>query len=364
MSNIAVIKTNSATSNFSKLIKKFAFIIPIGVLINLGLTFSSRDKTIFQTITHFSSFYLFIAILLILLPWFANATRLYIWTQFLKTRLSFLQVFKIILISEFGAAITPSAVGSAPVKTSLLIEKKMSPGAALTLATITSLEDLTFFVFSIPIALTLASAWQLPILKNFFTKLSSIMPWVFGIVGLILIVIFLIRKLLKIQTEKMNSNPAKTISLILKAQKKGKAVWKDFRAAYRVIGKKGKIRFITTTLLTGIQWTCRYSIITALLASLGIHTEPILFFVLQWIVFVLSIFIPTPGATGGAEASFYFIFYAFLPANTIGLITAGWRFLSFYTFLGIGVLLYYIFVCLERLTKKSYKPEDLVFAEQ
>jgi len=49
---------------------------------------------------------------------------------------------------------------------------------------------------------------------------------------------------------------------------------------------------------------------------------------------------PTPGATGGAEASFYMIYYYLLPHKSIGLIIAGWRFLTFYFLLGLGTILF------------------------
>lgn len=349
--------------DFSKLIKRFIVIIPIGVLVNLVFSFSVRDKTLLKTITHFSSFYLAVAILLILIPWFANTTRLYIWTQFLNAKLSFLQVFKIILVSEFGAAITPSAVGSAPVKTGMLIEKNMPAGTALSLATISSVEDFAFFVFAIPTAFTMSSAWRQPEVIKFFNKFNSKLPWLIVIILFIMIAAFAIKIILQMHRTKHSKNPKRFSLYLENILERVRNVWRDFKTAYRVIQKKGKIRFISTTLLTGIQWICRYSVITALLASLGMHTDPVLFFVLQWIVFVLSAFIPTPGATGGAEASFYFIFYSFLPGKAIGLITAGWRFLSFYSFLGVGLILYYFLTFLERFTKKYVKQKELVFAD-
>ena len=360
MSNPSDQKVNTGMMNLSKLLKRFIFIIPIGVIINLWLTFSSSEYTIFRTVFHFSSVYLSIVILLTLIPWFANTMRLYIWTKFLNTQLTFLQVFKIIIISECGAAITPSAVGSAPVKTSMLIEKKMAPGTALTVATITSVEDLTFFIFAIPIALTISSAWNFPILKSIFEKFHSNMSWILGAGIVLMLFILCIRILWKFQSGKTEQN---SNSFIQRATIKGRGVWKDFRHAYYIIRKKGKTRFMTTTLLTGLQWVCRYSIVTALVRGMGFDADPILFFALQWIIFMLSIFIPTPGATGGAEASFYFIFYGLLPVNMIGMITAGWRLLSFYLFLGIGALLYAVFSGVARLTKKVSKSETLALAE-
>nr|MBA2670624.1 flippase-like domain-containing protein [Gemmatimonadota bacterium] len=95
-------------------------------------------------------------------------------------------------------------------------------------------------------------------------------------------------------------------------------------------------------LLTAIQWSCRYSVISALIAFLGAPVQPVLFWVLQWVVFSIMAMIPTPGAAGGAEAAFFFIYSAFLPERVIGLATAGWRFLTFYLLLGLAAILFFL----------------------
>jgi uncharacterized protein (TIRG00374 family) len=349
--------------SFSKLFKKLIIIIPIGIIINLVITFSGSDRSILKAIGNFSPGYFSLAIMLILLPWFANTLRLYIWTQFLGTKLSFIQAFKIIILSEFGAAMSPSAVGSAPVKTGLLIEQKMKPGAALTIASLTSLEDFTFFIVAIPTALTLSSAWGLPFLNIFFKKMNGNLPWIAGLLISIVLGVFITLKIYNSRARDSNSRKQKR-SFIQKIRIKAKKVWREFKAAYKVIGKKGKFRFFLTTTLTGIQWICRYSVITALVISLGFQADPILFFALQWIVFTLAVFIPTPGATGGAEASFYLIFYSFIPHQALGLVTAGWRFLAFYSFLGIGLLLYFMFDLIQKKMKKSYQRVELILVEQ
>ena len=349
--------------NFSKLIKKLIIIIPVGIIINLVISFSGSDRAILQSISNFSPGYFALAIVFILIPWFANTLRLYTWTHFLGTRLSFIQTFKIIILSEFGAAMTPSAVGSAPVKTGLLIGQKMKPGTALTIATITSLEDFSFFIVAIPTALSLSSAWGLLFLNVFFKKMNGNLPWIAGLLISIILGAFITLKIHTLKARRKRSKKQKR-SFIQKILIKAKKIWREFKAAYRIIGKRGKLRFLLTTTLTGIQWICRYSVVTALVISLGYQADPILFFVLQWIVFTLAVFIPTPGATGGAEASFYLIFYSFIPHQALGLITAAWRFLAFYSFLGIGVLLYFMFDLMQSKVKKSYRRAELVCVEQ
>ena len=98
--------------------------------------------------------------------------------------------------------------------------------------------------------------------------------------------------------------------------------WRDARGVFLLIARRGKARFALSLSLTAVQWSARYSVISALVAFLGAPMQPVLFWLLQWVVFTLMSFIPTPGAAGGAEAAFYFIYAPFLPHRIIGLATA------------------------------------------
>ena len=43
-----------------------------------------------------------------------------------------------------------------------------------------------------------------------------------------------------------------------------------------------------------------------------------------------SRFVPTPGAVLGAESAFFLVYAGVLPPWAVGVMTAGWRFFSFY----------------------------------
>jgi glycosyltransferase 2 family protein len=106
--------------------------------------------------------------------------------------------------------------------------------------------------------------------------------------------------------------------------------------------------------LASIFWTSQYLMMMAVLFSFHIAVNPIDVFLLQWIVFSLMAFIPTPGASGGAEASFYFIFKSFLSPTMIGLVTSVWRILTFYGQLSLGAILFIAIQNLQRFQKKAF----------
>jgi hypothetical protein len=74
--------------------------------------------------------------------------------------------------------------------------------------------------------------------------------------------------------------------------------------------------------------------------SLGYEINYLNFLVLQWLLFAIMAFVPTPGATGGAEGLFVLLFTGVLPRDALGTILIGWRFLDFYftAILALGIL--------------------------
>jgi uncharacterized protein (TIRG00374 family) len=106
--------------------------------------------------------------------------------------------------------------------------------------------------------------------------------------------------------------------------------------------KTGKYQFLLNVLLSGLNWICKFSVITVLLMGFDIPTQPVTFFLFQWIILVIMTIMPTPGGAGGAETTFYFMFSSFVPGGILGIVTAGWRFITFYFLLIVCSLLFLI----------------------
>lgn len=338
--------------NIAKIVKKLVIVILAGMVINLALTLGGDTRHLAAAFASFSGGYFALAILFILIPWFANTGRLLIWTRFFGSRMSFIRAFKINLLSELSAAITPSAIGTRPVKVGLLLQEKMSTGAALASVTITTIEDLVFFIVAVPVALLLSSAGELAILQDFTGKIRANLLWVVALLPALALVIFLLVQMGKRLLTRLQEGKNRRQSFLSRVFGRLIQALQEFKAAYVLISKSGKYQFLATTTLAGIQWLCRYSILTALAASLGQDVDPVLFFALQWLVFALAVLVPTPGATGGAEAAFYLIFSYFIPQSSLKLLTIGWRFMTFYFFMGLGAVLYIGVSIAERMPRE------------
>ncbi len=320
--------------DFARIFRLLLWIIPIGMVGNIAFTFLTTDHHLLTSLSRFDFGYFALAMVLALVPWLTSSSRLLIWTQFLGRRLSFRDIFLITLGTELGSAVTPTAVGGGYVKLGLLVRKGFSAGSAASLMTLGSLEDALFFALALPVAATLSSSWNLPIVQSSVQRIISHIERISLLLCAILCIVGLLFWLLR--KVGYRSRLRRSRRLATRINRGGTRIWRDLTAVYALISNRGKSRFALSMVLTAIQWASRYSVISALLACLGIACDPLRIFLLQWIVFTIMTFIPTPGASAGAEASFFLIYSSLLPGTAIGLITAAWRFLTFYFQLSVG----------------------------
>lgn len=321
-------------TDLKKLIRIALIFILVGILGNIIFSLLTTDRTVLESLREFKPHYLGLALIFAQVPWFTNTTRVLIWTRFLGHRFSFIDILKITISTELGSALSPTAIGGGYVKAGMLMQKGLSAGQAACLMTLGSVENALFFAIALPPAILLSRCWNMPILHQVLQKLEQNLVTIAGLVLALLIVVTLYRLYQRrISTEQRDGK------FVSRLRNKIEESVKDFIDVYKLISKTGKSRFAASMLLTSIQWSCRYSILTAMLLSFGIKVDPALFFLFQWVTFTLMTFFPTPGAAAGAEASFYLVYTTLLPKEMLGLMTAGWRFLTFYFNIILGVLL-------------------------
>jgi glycosyltransferase 2 family protein len=325
----------------AKLFRTTLIMIPIGVLGNIVFSLAVTDRALLASLHEFPRAYLALAIGLGLLPWLTNTLRLLIWARFLGHDLSFRESFQMTLAVDLGSAISPTAVGGGFFKWGMLVQRGVSPGTAASLTTFPIIEDGIFFAIALPVAVVMTASWDLPVFRLVAEQFRADAPVVLlSAAGIALLTWLAVRWILLGGLG--HRTRQKGIQFLARARRKLRDTWRDARAVFRLIAVRGRWRFALSLSLTALQWSARYSVISALAAFLGAPVQPVLFWLLQWVVFTLMAFIPTPGATGGAEAAFYLIYSAFLPDRVIGIATAGWRFFTFYFQLGLASVLFFI----------------------
>jgi glycosyltransferase 2 family protein len=324
---------------FQKLFRTTMIVIPIGVLGNIVVSLLATDRDVLRSLHEFPRGYLLLAAVLGLVPWITNTLRMMLWTDLLGHRIRFRDGLQITLATDLGAAISPTAIGGGVLKWAMLVQRGLKPGAAASITTLPSIEDGVFFAIALPIAVVWTSAWHLPVFRAIGDQFQTHSGPIVGLAGLILFLLWLAVRLALGGVAGMRVR-RRGLGLAASVRRRLREAWADARDVFQLILVKGRWRFAVSLGLTAIQWGARYSVISALVAFLGAPVEPVLFWVFQWVVFTLMTFIPTPGALGGAEAAFFLIYSGFLPAEIIGLATAGWRFLTFYFQLALAAVLF------------------------
>jgi uncharacterized protein (TIRG00374 family) len=307
-------------------------IILAGVAINLVLAFLSIRGGAIRTAQNVSPAWLVAAALLGIAPTFLHSLRIQVWTGFLGAPTSLRQAVRAAFGTELGSAISPKAIGGAPLKLGLLMEAGVSAGTAASIVMLNNFEDVLFFTLVVPGFAFATATFQVPAIQSALARIiervAAAAPWALGLV-LIVVVVVAWRRWRR--PEAARHQPVGTIRAALRR------IRGDFFASYALVGKRGKLRFLLALSLTTAQWVCRGSVATAIAFGLGHPVDPVLFMLLQWVVWMTMVFVPTPGAAIGAEASFAAVMSGFVPRGILGLLGASWRFLSFYLVLLVGL---------------------------
>jgi glycosyltransferase 2 family protein len=328
-----------AAGTFDKLFRTALIVVPIGVFGNIVFSLVATDRAILRSLLEFPRHFLLLAVGLALLPWLMNTLRLYIWTRFFGYPISLRDAYQIILGMDLGAAVSPTAVGGGIFRWGMLVQRGVSPGAAASLATLPTLEDAIFFAVALPLGIYLSASWNLPIFQQMgpYVRDNVLLAAAVGFGALF--VVWVLVRLLLVGGFGQRAREA-GLQRTARLRRRLRVTWHEAREIFLLIGSRGRKWLALSLTLTAIHWIARYSVISALVAFLGLPVDPILFWVLQWVVFSLMAMVPTPGAVGGAEAAFFVIYGALLPDRVIGIATAGWRFLTFYLQLGLAAILF------------------------
>jgi glycosyltransferase 2 family protein len=314
-------------------------LLPIGVLGNLAYMLLATDRALLDSLGSLPRSYLAVALALALTPWVTNTIRLFMWTRFLGYRIPLRDVVRMILVVDLGGAVAPTAVGGEAFKWGMMLRHGIRPGAAASLVLLPKLEEGFFFLFALPAAIIISNSWRLPVVANSLLVLRlNVVPMIATLVVLVIVARLLVVGAMQGHGgERMR---AWTSARWERSRRKLRRTWREARAVFRVIARRGKRLLAVSLLLTALQWGARYSVISALALFLGFPFDPVLFWLLQWVVFTIMSFIPSPGATGAAEVAFTAVYAALLPQGVIGVATAAWRLFTFYVPVGLAALLF------------------------
>ncbi|MBW3573139.1 MAG: flippase-like domain-containing protein [Gemmatimonadetes bacterium] len=349
--------TAGLSRSFDRVLRTALFLVPFGVLGNLALSWFATDHDVLRNLGDLDRRWLYLALFLALFPWVTNTLRLLIWARFIGHRVSFRDMFRVTLGAELSSSVFPTSSGGEVFRWGMMVQKGISQGHAASIVTLGYIEDMLFFAVAIPLSIFISRAWELPVLRALGDQLRGqavpvIATFALGILALRLLFKAVLRGYLGETLRRRG------LRMAGRFKRRTRRTWHDFRSVHELVIQRGKSRFALAWMITAVQWTCRYSVVTALAYFLGARVDPVLFFLLQWVIFTAMMFIPTPGASGGAEAAFYLVYQALLPAGVIGIATAGWRLLTFYFQLALGSVIFLAFNIADARTRARLRREQ------
>ncbi len=316
--------------NFSlnRILRVLIPIVLVGIVGNTLFVIYTSEDNLWDSLAKFSPLLFGLAVILAVVSWFGHALRTVIWSKFLGHPLSFKNGLRIALAHDLGGAVTPTVIGGTPVKLGLLMANRVPAGSAGMIVLLQVMEDLVFLLTSLPLSLYFAGGLDNPAVHNLKDLVGDITGHLWWIIPALVLFTLLVRLLYKKQKSKVKDN--KPLGFWQGIKSRFLRAWLDFRSAGQLILERGKLNFLLTAFMMYIEWSSRFAIPVVLAFALGIEANPFQLFFLHWIVWFTMLVIPTPGATGGAEATFYFLFIPFIPESLIGILITGWRFLSYY----------------------------------
>jgi uncharacterized membrane protein YbhN (UPF0104 family) len=299
-------------------------LLPLGLAAHLGLSFWRTDADTATAVLRLSPLLLAGAGLLAFLPWLLNALRLWNWLRWEGRHRAYADCLRIVAAAELGAAVTPTSVGGASVKTAMLTRRGLPLPRALAITAMGSIEDGLFFALAMPPLLAMSGVWRAGILHRLPAALEGPPLRSAGLVLAGLLIVVLLARY----------SPAgrRALDTLRRAGGDTRRLWRDSL-------RRRPRAWALNLLLAALQWLLRYSVLSALLAGLGLPVDPLRAFVLQWLCFTLMALVPTPGAMGGAELIFLALFAGELPAGLQALVMSAWRILTFYLPCGAALLL-------------------------
>jgi uncharacterized membrane protein YbhN (UPF0104 family) len=306
------------------LFKKALWIVPLGVAVNVGFSFLRTDRTAVGALSAFSWSYLGLAFGLGLVPWFIGSLRATLWSRFFGWRLGYPDHFQTVIVGELGSALAPAAMGQNGFKILMLARKGLTASQAASLVALTTGEDFFFFLIAMPSALALSSSSDRSAIGRMIPRIGpgGCFALAAGIVSLAIYWGYRRRRTghFAANSEPDTSSPPRRFADFRT----------DFFRTFHLIGRRGKWMFGLMLGLAAVQWTCRYTVISALLAGLHMPVYPVKYFLFQWIVFTIATFTPMPGGAGGAEAAFCLVYSPYVPSGLIAMVMVAWRLLTYY----------------------------------
>jgi uncharacterized protein (TIRG00374 family) len=274
---------------------------------------------------------------LMVTQWLLNGLRFQILINTFEQQVSFWTSFKAFMANVFLAAMTPSQTGGGPLQIYILNRAGVPVPRAFAACLVGAVLTVICLIVSNLIVLGLSAELRLgmgPHVGTVFTIAVAVFVALAALFVLSLVRITWFKRaagwLAAIFWRVRRSQPRYSVT---KRLIRGLDQYRESMLAFAG-AKKGRVA--AAGLVTMIAMASNALIAPALVAGLNAGGYPLKVFLMQFVLLFIGYFSPTPGASGIAEFSSYWLMASVkVQGNMLGVYTIMWRF--FTSFLGVAV---------------------------
>ena len=325
-------------------------VLPIVALINVGvLVYSLGGIDLSEKLVRPEL--LALVALLVFVPMIANSIRLAIWAKFLNVDLGFRASLKVITGTMVANSVTPSATGGMPIKLLFLMGEGVDSRRSVTLISFQAAEDTFLLVGMLAACLGITGFALFEFLGSdpeLLARLDGTLRTASMIVVSVLVGLAILAAVVGggLLGRRVRGWAARFSKLV---KSHTVQVAHDWLAVFR----RGKGVALINLGFSALQWVVRFSIAGLVLAAFGVDWQPVLFWMLSYLVQSISSIVPTPGGAGGAEAAFLLLFAPFVAMAVLVPAMSTWRLMHFYMPLVGAALTFFVLHRGDRAKDKS-----------
>ncbi len=316
-------------------------VLSIGVLLYCMAT-TDGITTLGNLITRLQPEWVFMAVAAVVGCWVMEGFVLHLLCLHLYPEWSFGRSFSVGMIGLLYSALTPFSTGGQPMQIYSMHKMGMDTGKA---GSIIAVKTLTYQVVMVLYSLVAVAAKL-----HFFQTSVSNFSFV-TIIGLFSNTVFIVLVFLFMLSEGITDRIVTAVIQFLHKIKlcrhpkeryeKIHSQLQMFHDASKLMGTATKL-YLTAMGITVFQITLNSLVPYFIYRSFGLHTAPVTTMVAaQVFVAMVSAFVPLPGASGGAEGSFFLFFGMFFQSAILPAILL-WRFMTYYSNILFGGIMAYI----------------------
>ncbi|HEX9783356.1 MAG TPA: lysylphosphatidylglycerol synthase transmembrane domain-containing protein [Opitutaceae bacterium] len=318
-----------------------------GIASVLVVIFTAREETL-QRLGQFSLSILPVLFAMVAVAWVCNGARIWLMCRAAGHRLHYRQAIAVSLSTEFGIASTPAGVGGTVIRLSLLRQAGVPLTTAGSLLAADAAVDVVFFALMSPFAVyvllregILARLLDSPSEVDALVVMFAVIAVAAGMVvtlrsdffhrqlsRLLGATAFGRRKRLPARHRKLRQSVSRSIEGVVTSLK---FLWKN---------RKGAL--LVNFVIASIQWCCRYMLLPVILFSFDTRVNPLPLFLVQGVLFGVSLLVVAPGGGGSVELLTAIMLPTFIPTGLVGVVLIVWRFFTYHLYvLGGGAMFFF-----------------------